>query len=115
MTTPNELSYRLRRDRRKVMREQIDGEAAIRELVTIEERLKGAGADLSSNELGGLKLRAEIQRIRLGKVLPDLKSVEHDIGDGLADIADSELETRIAELIGKAGALLASEGKEPAE
>ena len=103
-------SYQLRRDRRRVMREQIDGDAAIADLKDIETTLRAKGETITSNELGALKLRAEIQRVKLAKVLPDLKSVEHDIGDGFAELSDTDLDQRITQLLSQAGIALSAPG-----
>lgn len=95
--------HRIRRETRRRLRERIDGAKAIDALEQINTEIDARRSEMTAVELGALKLKAEIARNMLHKVLPDLKSVEHEIGENLADLAEAELESRLAELLGKAG------------
>lgn len=94
-------SYRIRRETRRKLRERIDGAEALETLGEIDHELATRGKEMKAVEMGALKLRVEIARTKLDKVLPDLKAVEHEIGESLAELADAELESRLALLLGK--------------
>ena len=98
------------------LRERLEKRARTRELFSdkapgdverleaIQVRLKEAGPNLSPRALQALKLEIETIFRKLAKILPDEKVVEHDIGENVAgSISDDELDTRIAELLRKAG------------
>lgn len=52
---------------------------AISTLGEVEALLKAKGSVLSRNEIDALRLRVEIVKIRLAKVIPDVKSVEYNM------------------------------------
>lgn len=104
--------HRIRRETRRKLRERIDGAQALDTLTAIDKELAERGREMKAVEMGAMKLRVEIARTKLDKVLPDLKAVEHEIGESLAELADSELESRLAQLIGKARTVDAPPGAE---
>lgn len=84
------------------IRELINGLDAIKSLNAIDQVLEVRGAHISKNEVAALALRVRIQFGKLAKVLPDLKSVEHNHQDAASRLADDEIRSRIAQLFGKA-------------
>lgn len=87
------------------IRELINGLDAIRSLNAIDQVLQARSEDITKNEVAALSLRVRIQFGKLAKVLPDLKSIEHNHQDAVTRLADDELRARLAQLLGKARAI----------
>jgi hypothetical protein len=83
---------------RAVLRQIIKGEEALQAVVEISDELRaiGKGEEAPHNgRVGALKAAADIKLRLLDKVLPDLKSVEHELGEGLQALTEDELRERI--------------------
>jgi hypothetical protein len=85
---------------RHVLRQIIKGEEALQAVVAISDELRDlAKAPVCENgRVGALKAAADIKLKLLDKVLPDLKSVEHELGEGLQALTEDELRGRIRQL-----------------
>ena len=85
---------------RAVLRQIIKGEEALQAVVEISDELRALGQQESpsNGRVGALKAAADITLRLLDKVLPDLKSVEHELGEGLQALTEDELRERIRQL-----------------
>ena len=85
---------------RHVLRQIIKGDEALKAVVEISDELRDlAKAEVCENgRVGALKAAADIKLRLLDKVLPDLKSVEHELGEGLQALTEDELRDRIRQL-----------------
>lgn len=86
---------------RHVLRQIIKGEDALKAVVEISDQLRELGTmeEPSPARVGALKASADLKLRMLDKVLPDLKSVEHDMGETLGAMSEQELHDRIRHLI----------------
>lgn len=106
MSKTSAQRLRERLERRATIRDKITEklQADLDRLTGIQERLKVAGPNLAARQIQALKLECEIIFKKLAKILPDEKVVEHDLGDNVVgQLTDDELESRVAELLRKAG------------
>lgn len=85
---------------RHVLRQIIKGEEALQAVVEISDELRALGNSEAPHpaRVGALKSAADIKLRLLDKVLPDLKSVEHELGEGLQALTEDELRARIRQL-----------------
>jgi hypothetical protein len=87
---------------RHALRQIIKGEEALQAVMEISDHLRKIGfdeaIDPSPARVGALKAAADIKLRVLDKVLPDLKSVEHELGEGLTSLTEDELRDRIRQL-----------------
>lgn len=107
-TSAQRLRERL--ERRATVRDKITEhlQRDLERLVEIQEYLKTAGRNMASRQVSAAKLECEIIFKKLAKILPDEKVVEHDIGDNVVgQLTDDELDSRVADLLRKAGVVRA--------
>lgn len=85
---------------RHVLRQIIKGEEALQAVVEISDELRelAKSAVCENGRVGALKAAADIKLRLLDKVLPDLKSVEHELGEGLQALTEDELRARVRQL-----------------
>lgn len=85
---------------RAVLRQIIKGEDALQAVVEISDQLRQLGDTEAPHHarITALKASAELKLRLLDKVLPDLKSVEHELGEGLQALTEDELRERIRQL-----------------
>ena len=83
---------------RHVLRQIIKGEELLQDIVDISNRLMHEAVDMKQNQVMALKGAADLKLKMLDKVLPDLKSVEHEMTEGLAGMTEDELRERIRNL-----------------
>jgi hypothetical protein len=86
---------------RHVLRQIIKGEEILKDVLEISDELRELSktADQQAGpRVGALKSAADIKLKLLDKVLPDLKSVEHELGEGLSALNEDELRDRIRTL-----------------
>ncbi len=103
--------------RRQSLREQIKAEKLLGDLEVIRQRAMDNAKDMTANEVGALKLAADIACKQLAKVLPDVKAVEHDPGEHAEKLTRDLLNERLAALQSRANRRLdgrGSEGSAPA-
>jgi len=96
-----------RSKRRQQLRLLIQGEELLKFVLEAADALAAMGRQVdedgnpvpcSANKVGALKAAADIKLRVLDKVLPDLKSIEHELGEGLLSMNDQELHARIEQL-----------------
>ena len=83
---------------RHVLRQIIKGEEALKAVMEISDRLHVEAATLGHTEVSALRAAADLKLKVLDKVLPDLKSVEHELGEGLTAMTEDELLERASQL-----------------
>lgn len=98
--------------RRKTLREMIKAEQLLTDLEVIRKRAKRNAKKMSANEIGALKLAADIACRQLAKVLPDVKAVEHDPGEHAERLTREALNERLAALQSRANSRLDGRGSE---
>lgn len=107
---------------RKNLREKIDADGALADIEKVNQKIKAKWKSLEPAQVGALKLLADNSWRKLGKLLPDLKAVEHDPGEHAEALARDAMNVRLAELYatahsridgrGSAGALSSDAGSE---
>ncbi len=97
---------------RQELRQLIKGTEIVEFVVRVADELYALGTKSSPSPaaVGALKASAELKLRMLDKVLPDLKSVEHDMGEGLASLSDTDLHGRIRDLLERLNAAGLLEG-----
>ena len=90
-----------RSKQRQALRLQIRGEELLAAANSIADELvqMASGDQCSPAKVGALKAAADIKLRMLDKVLPDLKHVEHDIGEGVLTLKDADRHARINTLM----------------
>ena len=85
---------------RQSLRQIIKGEEALKAIMEISDELRAMGAleSPSNARVGALKAAADVKLRVLDKVLPDLKSVEHELGENFGALSEDELRDRIRQL-----------------
>ena len=83
---------------RHVLRQIIKGEEALKAVMEISDKLRNDAATMGQTEVTALKGAADLKLKVLDKVLPDLKSVEHELGEGLTAMTEDELLERASQL-----------------
>ena len=85
---------------RHVLRQIIKGEETLQAVCEISDELRelSRAEKVENGRVGALKAAADIKLRLLDKVLPDLKSVEHELGEGLQALNEDELRERIRQL-----------------
>ena len=85
---------------RFVLRQIIKGEETLAAVCEISDELRAMSRaeGIDSAQVAALKGAADIKLKLLDKVLPDLKSVEHELGEGLQAMTEDELRDRIRQL-----------------
>jgi hypothetical protein len=78
------------------LREAIQAEKLLSDLEVIRKRAMRTAKKMSANEVGALKLSADIACRQLAKVLPDVKAVEHDPGEHAENLTREALNERLA-------------------
>ena len=68
--------------RREALREELQAREYLRQLELVDTELTTNWKSLSSENVSALRLKADLNFKRLGKVLPDLKAVEISGDDG---------------------------------
>lgn len=88
---------------RQSLRTLIEGDRLLSQVEQIANQLvEMAHAEkCEPARVGALKAAADLKLRQLDKVLPDLKHVEHDLGEGLLALKDADLHARINQLIGQ--------------
>ena len=81
--------------RRQSLREQIKAETLLTDLEVIRQRAMDNASEMTANEVGALKLAADIACKQLAKVLPDVKAVEHDPGEHAEKLTRDLLNERL--------------------
>lgn len=95
------FSWAEKNRQRHTLRQIIKGEEALTAVMEISDELRALGATATQQDapkVGALKAAADIKLRVLDKVLPDLKSVEHELGEGLQALTEDELRDRIRQL-----------------
>lgn len=87
-----------RGETRKILRDKLKAEKAIDDLDLVNETVRTLWNDLSAPQVGALKLLADNAWRKLAKVLPDLKAVEHDIGENAEKLTRDAVNERLAAL-----------------
>lgn len=72
-----------RRIRQEALREQLQASEYLRQINDAVQEVIESRYSIDPNELNARKFVVETNLKRLNKVLPDLKSVEHDAGEGM--------------------------------
>lgn len=72
-----------RRVRQEALREQLKAQEYLRQIENAVSEVIAASYAVPADELAARKFVVDTNLKRLNKVLPDLKSVEHDAGEGL--------------------------------
>lgn len=99
--SPVEKSPRLqawRGETRKVLRDKLKAERAIDDLDMVNDTVRTKWGELSAPQVGALKLLADNAWRKLAKVLPDVKAVEHDVGENTEKLTRDLLNERLAAL-----------------
>lgn len=96
--------------RRQSLREKIKAEALLDDLELIRKQCMDNAPTMTANQVGALKLAADIATKQLSKVLPDVKAVEHDPGEHTEKLARDTLNVRIAELYARANSRIDGRG-----
>ena len=102
---------------RFVLRQIIKGEETLAAVCEISDelRLMACHEKPDSAAVAALKAAADIKLKLLDKVLPDLKSVEHELGEGLQAMTEDELRDRIRQLASAIDPRILGGTGEPAE
>jgi hypothetical protein len=101
-----------RGESRKILRDKLKAESAIEDLDMVNETVKAKWSDLNPAQVGALKLLADNAWRKLAKVLPDVKAVEHDIGENAEKLTREALNERLAALHAGANRRLDGRGSE---
>ena len=85
---------------RHVLRQVIKGKETLEHVLMLANKLEQLGDEhgIEAARVGAYKAAADIKLRVLDKVLPDLKSVEHELGEGLSALNEDELRDRIRQL-----------------
>lgn len=83
---------------RKNLREKIDADGALADIEKVNKKIKAKWKSLEPAQVGALKLLSDNSWRKLGKLLPDLKAVEHDPGEHAENLARDQMNVRLAEL-----------------
>ena len=85
---------------RHVLRQIIKGKETLEHVLMLANKLEQLGDEhgIEAARVGAYKAAADIKLRVLDKVLPDLKSVEHELGEGLSALNEDELRDRIRQL-----------------
>lgn len=68
------------------LRERLRPSDALDVLQEVQDTLADQWENLSKNQIDALKLQADIQFKLLSKIIPDVKSMDHNIGDGSSKV-----------------------------
>jgi hypothetical protein len=83
---------------RKNLREKIDADGALADIEKVNKKIKAKWKSLEPAQVGALKLLSDNSWRKLGKLLPDLKAVEHDPGEHAENLARDQMNVRLAEI-----------------
>ena len=85
---------------RHVLRQIIKGKETLEHVLMLANKLEQLGDEhgIEAARVGAYKAAADIKLRVLDKVLPDLKSVEHELGEGLSALNEDELLERVRQL-----------------
>lgn len=64
-----------------LLRSNLRVHEAVNDLIDIANQLRTDWEFMSKNQIEAQRLRADIARLRIAKFVPDLKAVEHSVGD----------------------------------
>ncbi len=84
--------------RREELRNLVKAEKLMISMERIRIKAERRSKEMTANEVGALKLSLDAARYQLGKVLPDVKAVEHDPGEHTERLARDQINARLAEL-----------------
>jgi hypothetical protein len=113
--SPVEKSTRLqawRGETRKILRDKLKAESAIDDLDMVSATVKAKWEELSAPQVGALKLLADNAWRKLAKVLPDVKAVEHDVGENAEKLTRDVLNERLAAIQSRANRRIDGRGSE---
>ena len=99
---------------RKNLREKIDADGALADIEKVNKKIKAKWKTLDPAQVGALKLLSDNSWRKLGKLLPDLKAVEHDPGEYAENLARDQMNARLAEIYATAHSRIVGRGSDGA-
>ena len=91
-----------RGENRKILREKLNAEGAIEDIALVDKTVRDNWKTVEPAQVGALKLLADNAWRKLAKVLPDVKAVEHDVGENAEEMTRERLNERLAAIVGRA-------------